>query len=80
MSSGRAVIGARSFGEGSTCGDCGMDLQDAGEFHPHLFCVLVRAGLNPWAEVLLLNEQFSLVRPEQMPAEPPLVRDLYRED
>lgn len=31
-----------------TCQECGMLLEDAGEYHPFAFCVWKKAGLNPW--------------------------------
>jgi hypothetical protein len=33
------------------CSDCGMNVGDGSEFHPHMFCVLYKAGYkDPWAE------------------------------
>lgn len=30
------------------CGECGALLRDPGEFHPYVFCVLKKAGRDPW--------------------------------
>jgi hypothetical protein len=38
--------------EMQTCTECGMVLKDAGEFHPYTFCVLKKAGLDPWREMV----------------------------
>lgn len=59
-----------------TCAQCGMVCDQEGEFHPYLFCLLKKEGRDPWAEVLHLNEQLGLVKPDEMPRRPPLVRDL----
>lgn len=57
-----------------SCATCGMVLDDAGEFHPHLFCLLKQAGRDPWADFKWAVEQLGL----EMPDKPPLVRALSR--
>lgn len=57
-----------------TCTQCGMLLDRAGEFHPYLFCILKKAGRDPWTEVRRLNDQLGLVK--ELPDRPPLVREL----
>jgi hypothetical protein len=32
----------------ATCSECGMLLDDAGEFHPYAFCLWKKAGHDPW--------------------------------
>jgi len=34
------------------CNDCGYELESPAEYHPHAFCVLVKAGYNPLTVVL----------------------------
>jgi len=34
------------------CNDCGCELESPAEYHPHAFCVLVKAGYNPLTVVL----------------------------
>jgi hypothetical protein len=59
-----------------TCQECGMLLDQAGEFHPYVFCVLKKAGRDPWEDIVWVNERLALVKPGEMPIRPPLVRDL----
>lgn len=56
----------------STCTECGMVLNHEGEFHPYIFCVLKKAGRDPWADLVWLNAKLGI----ELPAQPPLVRDL----
>jgi hypothetical protein len=58
-----------------TCQTCGMLLDDAGEYHPYVFCVLKKAGQDPWGSVRLITAQLQL-KPD-LPAKPPLVRELH---
>jgi hypothetical protein len=60
-----------------TCQTCGMLLDDAGEFHPYVFCVLKRAGRDPWDGLLWVNEQLG-VDVTHWPKRPPLVRTLRK--
>jgi hypothetical protein len=53
--------------ETSACIECGMALNDAGEFHPYAFCMLKKAGLDPWREMVR-------VHPE-LPPRAPLISD-----
>lgn len=60
------------------CQTCGYATRDPGEFHPHAFCVLVRAGYDPWDEFRRLVAQVgAMVGPggdvSQWPNDPPLV-------
>jgi hypothetical protein len=57
-----------------TCQTCGMLLDDVGEFHPFVFCVLKKAGRDPWADILWVTEQLGIGG--DLPAKPPLVRTL----
>lgn len=54
-----------------TCGDCGMLLEDAGEYHPYAFCVLKKAGLNPWPYVREMTISLTGTDPGE---KPPLLR------
>lgn len=58
-----------------TCQTCGMLLDDAGEYHPYVFCILKKAGQDPWANVRLIAAQLQLSPP--LPEKPPLVRNLH---
>ena len=55
------------------CQQCGMLLDDPGEFHPYVFCVLKKAGRDPWQETRLLVRNLGL---GELPQRPPLIRDL----
>jgi hypothetical protein len=33
------------------CGECGMELRGPGDYHPIQFCVLHKAGFNPWTVI-----------------------------
>jgi hypothetical protein len=56
-----------------TCQDCGMLLDGPGEFHPHVFCVLKKAGYDdPWGEMRWIADRLGV----EIPARPPLVRKL----
>lgn len=55
-----------------TCQECGMLLDDGGEFHPYVFCVLKKAGCDPWNDLRWVTKQLGIELPER----PPLVRDL----
>jgi hypothetical protein len=37
-----------------------MALDDAGEFHPYVFCVLKKAGRDPWADLVWMNTQLGI--------------------
>ncbi len=54
----------------SICTECGMATAEAGEYHPYAFCVLEKAGLNPWHEVRMIALQVGLPDPG---VRPPLV-------
>lgn len=57
----------------STCTECGHVCDDAGEFHPYLFCLLKRAGCpDPWREFRWAVERLGVA----LPSRPPLVRNL----
>jgi hypothetical protein len=58
------------------CTTCGMLLDDPCEFHPYAFCVLKKAGLDPWTTFGWVNAQLG---DTAWPERPPLVRDLGRE-
>lgn len=58
-----------------TCQSCGMLLDNAGEFHPHAFCMWKQAGLDPWQALLWVNEKLG-VDVAHWPKRPPLVRSL----
>jgi hypothetical protein len=55
------------------CSDCGMATADPGEFHPFLFCVLKKAGRDPWEDIRFVVERLGL---GELPKRPPLIRDL----
>ena len=41
-------VGGRGYGDlvnGMTCGECGMYVASAGEFHPYLYCWLFKRGI-----------------------------------
>lgn len=56
-----------------TCQDCGMLLNDAGEFHPMIFCEWKKQGRDPWEHFSWLVERVYGVKP---PKRPPLARSL----
>lgn len=56
------------------CATCGMVLDDPGEFHPYLFCVLKEAGRDPWSDFKWAVEQLGF----DLPDEAPLVKDRQR--
>lgn len=58
-----------------TCQTCGMLLDDAGEFHPHIFCILKKAGRDPWDDVLWITTQLGVGA--KLPKRPPLIRNLH---
>lgn len=60
------------------CAGCGYVTRDLGEFHPHVFCVLVKAGQDPWERTQELRQLLRDVGVRA--AHPPLVRDLLREE
>jgi hypothetical protein len=60
------------------CATCGYVCREAGEFHPYVFCVLVKAGQDPWERTQELRRVLRDVGPRA--AHPPLVRDLPREE
>lgn len=39
------------------CHECGMILEDANEYHPAEFCVLIEAGFDPWMLVFEASRQ-----------------------
>jgi hypothetical protein len=55
------------------CAQCGMLCDHAGEFHPYMFCVLKRAGLDPWSH---FSGAMHALTGAYLPERPPLVRDL----
>lgn len=55
------------------CGECGALLRAEGEYHPYPFCVLQKAGLNPWREVQAIAADLRL---GEVPPSPPLVKHL----
>lgn len=57
-----------------TCQTCGMLLDDAGEYHPFVFCVLKKAGRDPWQEIRTVALQLQLADPGERP---PLVREIH---
>lgn len=57
-----------------SCGTCGMTIRDAGEYHPHSFCELYRAGYDPWAEIRLIAAQLGL---GDLPEHPPLITETH---
>lgn len=44
------------------CSECGMGLSSWSEYHPHAFCVLWKAGIDPW---LVVREAALHVRIEE---------------
>jgi hypothetical protein len=56
-----------------TCQTCGMLLDHAAELHPYVFCVLKKAGRDPWADFKSVAEMLGFA---PLPAKPPLVRNL----
>jgi hypothetical protein len=44
-----------------------MLLGDAAEYHPYAFCVLKKAGLDPWQEVRLIAAQLQIGDPGEKP-------------
>ena len=56
-----------------SCQTCGMLLDHAAEYHPYLFCVLKKAGRDPWPEIVEVVKHLGL---GQLPTKPPLVRNL----
>lgn len=60
----------------AVCAECKANLKDAGEYHPYAFCVLYKAGLDPWQEVRGIAGQLGLGDPG---AKPPLVVRRARE-
>lgn len=55
-----------------TCQGCGMLLDDAAEFHPYVFCVLKKAGRDPWADA---RDVIEMLLGDKLPERPPLVRN-----
>lgn len=56
-----------------TCTDCNTTTRP-GEYHPYAFCVLAKAGLDPWREIRLIAAQIGLGDPG---AQPPLVSEVH---
>lgn len=50
-----------------------MATGDAGEFHPYVFCVLFKAGRDPWEDIRFVADRLGL---GELPKRPPLVRHL----
>lgn len=50
-----------------TCQECGMLLDDAGEYHPFAFCVLKKSGLAPWDAIRIIAGQLGLGDPGEKP-------------
>ena len=49
------------------CSECNMTLWDAGEYHPYAFCVLRKAGLDPWQQIRVIAGQLGLDDPGEKP-------------
>ena len=49
------------------CAECHAHLRHAGEYHPYSFCVLVKAGLDPWQEIRVIAGQLQLGDPGEKP-------------
>lgn len=45
-----------------TCQTCGMVCADGGEYHPYEFCLIYRAGRNPWDVVERFARDLKLGR------------------
>jgi hypothetical protein len=56
----------------TACGECGAEGEPA-EYHPYVFCVLKKAGRDPWDETRRLVKDLLGT---DLPKKPPLVRDL----
>jgi hypothetical protein len=48
------------------CTECGA-LVEPGEYHPFAFCVMRKAGLQPWHEVRVIAGQLGLGDPGRVP-------------
>jgi hypothetical protein len=57
----------------SRCAECGALVEESGTFHPYMFCVLKKAGRDPWVDFSWCVKALGL---GILPAKPPLVRDL----
>jgi hypothetical protein len=61
-----------------TCASCGHLCDRPAEFHPHLFCVLKKAGVrDPWAS-FVDTARLAGLDTAHWPKRPPLARDLRR--
>lgn len=60
----------------TTCQTCGYVCRDEGEYHPYVFCVLVRAGQDPWESARELARDLG---PFADWVHPPLARQVQRE-
>lgn len=59
--------------EGGKCAECGYPMSHVGEYHPYVFCVLVKAGQNPWERAKELAIDLG---PFTKRRRPPLVREV----
>lgn len=60
----------------NACKTCGMVTRDPGEFHPHVFCMWVKAGRNdPWGDLLDVNRMLG-VDVTHWPKQPPLIKNI----
>lgn len=48
------------------CTECGAAVPD-GQYHPYAFCVLVKAGLDPWQEIRIIAGQVGMNDPGAHP-------------
>lgn len=62
------------------CTTCGMVTDHPGEYHPYAFCVLKRAGLDPWREVRRIAGQLAGagLNMDRLPEHPPRVVEVIR--
>jgi len=57
---------------------CGYTTRDPGEYHPYVFCILVKAGQDPWERAQELVNHLAPEKGMRWTARkhPPLVRDM----
>lgn len=53
--------------ESRICGECHGHLRYADEYHPFAFCAMVKAGLNPWAELVTICATLGMGEPPIRP-------------
>lgn len=56
-----------------SCAQCGMHTRTHDEYHPFLFCVLMKAGHDPWPQFKATVESYGL---GPLPESPPRIRNL----